>query len=75
LRFSVDEKGERWTDPVEMLPYDAANIKDAVSCGYPELVATGSNSFLLIYSDFKHKNEKGEIRKAIKVREIIVNKI
>jgi len=74
LRFSTDGKGEKWTDPFEMLPYDVENKRDAVSCGYTDLVATGPNSFLIIYSDFKFINDKGEIRKAIKVREVIVDK-
>jgi hypothetical protein len=74
LRFSTDGKGEKWTDPFEMLPYDVENKRDAVSCGYTDLVATGPNSFLIIYSDFKFINDKGEIRKAIKVREVVVDK-
>jgi len=74
LRFSTDGKGEKWTDPFEMLPYDVKNKKDAVSCGYTDLMATGPNKFLIIYSDFKFINDKGEIRKAIKVREVTVDK-
>lgn len=70
LRFSLDGKGEKWTDPFEMLPFE--NEKETVSCGYTELLATGPDRFLLIYSDFKFKNDKNEIRKAIKVREVIV---
>lgn len=70
LRFSLDGKGATWSDPFEMLPFE--NEKDAVSCGYPELLETGPDRFLLIYSDFKFKNDAGETRKAIKVREVIV---
>jgi hypothetical protein len=70
LRFSVDGKGERWTEPFEMLPF--GNEKDQVSCGYTELLATGHDRFLLIYSDFKQINQNNEIRKAIKIREIRV---
>lgn len=70
VRFSIDGKGEEWTDPFEMLPFEYS--KDAVSCGYPDIIASGPNKFLLIYSDFKYKNEMGQIRKAIKVREITV---
>ena len=71
LRFSTNSNGLQWTDAFEMLPF--GDPKDAVSCGYPELLATGPDTFILIYSDFKYKNEKGEIRKAIKVREITVS--
>lgn len=70
LRFSTDGKGGQWTDPFDILPFE--NIKDQVSCGYPNLLATGRDKFLLIYSDFKHINKDGEVRKAIKVREIVV---
>ena len=70
LRFCIDGKGEKWTDPFEMLPFK--NEKDEVSCGYTEMLATGPDRFMLIYSDFKYQNPAGEIRKAIKVREIIV---
>jgi len=70
LRFAIDEKGETWTDPIEMLPFE--NIEGEVSCGYPDIVQAGPNSFQLIYSDFKYLNEKGEIRKAIKIRKVEV---
>jgi len=75
LRFSIDGKGEKWTDPLHMLPF--ADIKESVSCGYTEILETGPDRFLLIYSDFKFINEQGEIRKAIKVREIrvTINKV
>ncbi|HEY8689117.1 MAG TPA: sialidase family protein [Chitinophagaceae bacterium] len=72
LRFCTDNKGQGWTDPFEMLPFK--NEKDpAVSCGYTGLLATGPNSFLLIYSDFNYRNKDNQIRKAIKVREVTVN--
>ncbi|TAN01346.1 MAG: exo-alpha-sialidase [Chitinophagaceae bacterium] len=70
LRFSLDGKGDEWTDPFEMLPYKEG--EGAVSCGYTGLLATGKNSFLIIYSDFEYQNKKGAIRKAIKVREVEV---
>jgi hypothetical protein len=71
LRFCIDSKGQKWTDPFEMLLFK--NEKEAaVSCGYTELLATGPNSFLIIYSDFSYRNEVGTIRKAIKVREVFV---
>jgi hypothetical protein len=70
LRFCTDGQGEKWTDPFEMLPFE--NEKEAVSCGYTEIIPSGSDKFLLIYSDFTHKIENGEIRKAIKVRQITV---
>lgn len=70
LRFAVDGRGEIWTDPFEMMPFEGS--KDAVSCGYPQIIPSGPDNFLLIYSDFKHPIGNGEFRKAIKVREIQV---
>jgi hypothetical protein len=70
LRFSEDSRGDQWTDPFEMLPYK--NAKETVSCGYTGLLATGKNSFLIVYSDFKYPDKEGELRKAIKVREVVV---
>jgi len=71
LRFCTDGKGEKWTDPFEMLPYE--NDKEPVTCGYTELLVTGKDRFLVIYSDFKYQNQAGETRKAIKVREVKVS--
>lgn len=71
LRFSNDGKGREWTNAFEMLPYE--NYKDQVSCGYTGLLATSPNSFLIVYSDFKYLNDAKVIRKAIKVREVIVS--
>ncbi|MGV8090507.1 MAG: BACON domain-containing protein [Mangrovibacterium sp.] len=70
LRFSTDGKGEKWTDPFEMLPFE--DQSDQVSCGYPSLLVAGPDSFLLIYSDFKYLNQNNEVRKAIKIREVKV---
>lgn len=76
LRFSTDN-GNSWTGPFEMMPYcekQKNNISwyDHVSCGYTGLLTTGPDRFLIIYSDFKHLNERNELRNAIKVREVIV---
>lgn len=71
LRFSNDGKGEIWSDPFEMLPW--IDYKDQVSCGYTGLLPTGPDRFMVVYSDFRFINDTGEIRKAIKTREVIVN--
>lgn len=70
LRFSNDGKGAVWTNAFEMMPYK--NYKDQVSCGYTGLLATGPDRFLIVYSDFRYPNEAKEMRKAIKVREVVV---
>ena len=72
LRFCTDGKGQKWTDPFEMLPFKNES-ESAVSCGYAELLATGPDRFLVIYSDFKYHNKENEIRKAIKIREVRVS--
>jgi hypothetical protein len=74
LRFSTGGKDKKWTDPFEMLPNpDSKKSADlSLSCGYTGLLATGSDRFLLVFSDFKYKTEDGNIRKAIKVQEVIV---
>lgn len=71
LRFSTDKNKGKWSDPFELLPYKEQ--KEQVSCGYTGLIATGPDRFLIVYSDFKFENEAKEIRKAIKVREVILS--
>jgi hypothetical protein len=75
LRFSFDGKGEEWTDPFELIPYNKGESSTMATCGYPRLLATGPDSFLVVYSDFRYLNENNEERKAIKVREIKVEKL
>lgn len=72
LRFCRDGKGERWSEPIELVPVTEKDPhKD--TCGYTGLVATGPDSFLIAYSHFKHKTERGDVRKAILVREVKVS--
>ena len=70
VRFSFDGSGATWTDPFEMLPYYGST--EEASCGYTNLLATGPDRGLMVYADFQYVSETKEIRKAIKVREIIV---
>lgn len=72
LRFTTSPRTNRYTQALQLLPFDLANLKDEVSCGYTNLLQTGPETFLIIYSDFKHHNKAGEIRKAIKVREVTI---
>lgn len=73
VRFSTDN-GETWTEAFEQLPVPYTDEWN-YTCGDTNMIPTGKNKFMIVYSDFKMKNEKGEERKAIKVREITVNKI
>src|SRR5690606_35855355 len=72
IRIALDKEGEEWSDPFEMLPWLEGVDGNTLTCGYPELLQTGKDKFLLIYSDFQYKTSTGEIRKAIKTREITV---
>lgn len=69
VRVALDKQGSEWSDPFEMLPWVKG---EQVSCGYPEILQTGKDKFLLIYSDFRYKTASGDLRKAIKIREISV---
>ncbi|MBD2753900.1 sialidase family protein [Spirosoma validum] len=75
LRFMKSGVTQTWTDGFEMLPYESKQLElqYLVSCGYTGLLATGPNRFLVIYSDFRYKNELNQERKAIKIREVTVN--
>lgn len=73
IRFSIDGKGEKWTDPFEMLPFNSPG--DHFTCAYTQLLAIAPDRFLVIYSDFYYPDPvSGELRKAIMVREIKVTK-
>ena len=74
VRFSLDGSGREWTNPIDMLPFMNANgtyTRD-VSCGYASLLESGKDSFYMVYSDFTTKNNEGEVRKCIWLREIKV---
>ena len=73
VRFATDGKGESWTDAFEMVRRDGNNANfGADTCGYTSLLATGPDSFIIAYSDFKHRIQTGETRKAILIREVKV---
>jgi len=80
LRFSTDARGMQWSRAFEMLPHDIDFKKELsggsaqVSCGYTGLLPAGANKFLIIYSDFHYQTPEGTIRKAIKVREVVIDK-
>jgi hypothetical protein len=75
LRFNKTGENNTWTDACEMLNYESngMELQYLVSCGYTGLLATGPNRFLMIYSDFRYKTAANEQRKAIKIREVIID--
>ena len=44
------------------------------SCGYSNLLKLDDKTFYMVYSDFNSKDEKGEFRKAIMFRKIMICK-
>ncbi|MBI2190541.1 MAG: exo-alpha-sialidase [Planctomycetes bacterium] len=50
-----------------------ASSDDKISCGNLGAVVTGTDRFLLAYSDFRHVNERGERCKAVLVQEFTVS--
>lgn len=73
IRVALNQEGTSWSDPFEMLPFEVNGKVIEASCSYPDIVQLDNNKFLLVYSDFQFKNEQGEIRKAIKVRQIEID--
>ena len=75
LRFNIDGKGGKWTEPIDMIPYlkDGAPIKD-VSCGYTSVVELGDDTFMMVYSDFTTKNAAGDYRKSIWFRKVKIER-
>lgn len=74
LRFNFDGTAENWTEPIDMLPFikQDGSYEREVSCGYTGLLPIDDESFYLVYSDFLQKDSKGNVRKSIKIRKIIV---
>lgn len=74
IRFCFDKKGEKWTDPIDMIPFtnEDGTITRDVSCGYASIIEADDNSFYLVYSNFTTRNEEGEPRKSIWFRKISV---
>jgi len=75
LRFCLEGDGQRWTDPIDMIPFMDIHGKYEVwenSCGYTSIQPADDNSFFLVYSDFKAKDEYGKKRKAIMFRKVTI---
>ena len=81
LRFSRDD-GKTWGAPIilhgrkpEALSLEEyRKIRYEDTCGYTGLLTTGPDRFMLVYADTTYYDEKGQLRKCIIVREIVVNK-
>jgi hypothetical protein len=73
LSFSPNGGGRTWTDPVTIRKGNPKQVM-MKTCGYTDLMALDADSFLMVYSDFEHKDENGRQRKAILVRRVDVRK-
>lgn len=71
LRFSNDALGSEWSEPFEMIRYHG--LKGQVSCGYSGILPISDNSFLLVYANFRNRDKANNLRKAIFVREVVVD--
>lgn len=80
VRFNVDGDGDKWTEPIEMVPFmnEKGEYDKKMSlwptCGYAKVIGVNDRIFYLVYSDFKTKNDEGVARKAILFRKIEVVK-
>ena len=71
LSFSLDGRGEKWSDRYPLVPVEGPGNQDD-SCGYTSMLALGHDSFLITYSWFKKPTGDGQTRKAILVRRVKV---
>lgn len=73
VRFSKDPDGIVWSGPYSVRAKTEAPGQDT-TCGYTGILPTGPDRFLVVYSDFYHRDAQWVLHKAIKVREIHVTK-
>ncbi len=78
VRFSSDPDGLIWSQPFSIRPRigmigRAVADKDA-TCGYTSIFPCGPDRFVIVYSDFYHRDADWILHKAIKVREIRVTR-
>ena len=71
LRFSLDGRGESWSEPHRLVPFTSTDVQED-TCGYTSLISLDDNSFLVAYSWFKRPGSDGLLHKAILVRQITV---
>ena len=73
LMFCGDGKGELWGNDVTLIkPWKTQ--RDALSCNNPNLVATGPDRFVFVYSRFDMPDPWGQPRLAVVAQEFIVSR-
>lgn len=70
VRATEDPAGMKWDEPYELMPYEEFER----SCYYTDLLPLDDHRALMVYSHFTTPAPDGKERKAILVREIIVEK-
>ncbi len=73
MAFDPKGTGESWTKHVTLIEGDQAS-RTKHTCGYTNLMPVDDDSFLIAYSDFLYKNEKGQPCKAILTRRVQVTR-
>ena len=78
LRFSNDPDCRDWSNPHVVhsaigLHYENTGWRDS-TCGYTSLIPLGPDRFLVVYSDFYHRDEHWTVHKAIMARQIKVTR-
>lgn len=88
LLFCTDGNGEIWHTPINLLPELGEKTRASIgcrgtittnnqaghddTCGNCTVLKTGSDRFLVAYSDFRYVDAAGQTCKAIKVQELTV---
>ena len=72
MSFSLDGRGEEWTERYPLVPI-TSDYTQHDSCGYTSMLALDDDSFLITYSWFRKPSSDGQTRKAILVRHVKVS--
>ena len=70
LTFCADGEGQAWGNDVVLIA-PPEEYKHEVTCNNNGVLITGSDRFLIVYSDFRYRDDASRLRKAIFVREVI----
>lgn len=71
VRFlNTNDTSLEWSDPIELLR--VKGLRGQVSCGYTSMLPLSEDKFLIVYSDFRSRDDQGIPRKAILSREISI---
>ena len=67
ITFCADGEGKRWGNDVTLVP-----AIDTDSCANSSDVALGPDRFMVAYTDYRHRDASGRVRKAVLVRDVAV---